>query len=78
MMSLTRSFSQFRGEQERAADARQAEALQRQLEGTASSVATTFVDHSGAARVKVVPLSGLARAAGVRPRLLAGHRRVHQ
>jgi len=63
MMSLTRSFSQFRGEQERAADARRAESLQRQLEGEASSVATTFVDHSGAARVKVVPLSGLARAA---------------
>jgi glutamine synthetase len=63
MMSLPRPFSQLRGEQERMTDAQRAEAVARQLAGRASSIATTFVDHSGAARVKVVPLSGLARAA---------------
>ncbi len=62
-MSLPRPFSQLRGEQERMTDAQRAEAVARQLAGRASSIATTFVDHSGAARVKVVPLSGLARAA---------------
>jgi glutamine synthetase len=63
MMSLPRPFSHLRGEQERAADAQRAEVVARQLAGSASSIATTFVDHSGAARVKVVPLSGLPRAA---------------
>ena len=37
--------------------------LQRQLEDAATSVATTFVDHSGAARMKAVPLAQLANAA---------------
>src|SRR5215472_17441947 len=62
-MSLPRPFSHLRGEQERAADAQRAEVVARQLAGSTSTVATTFVDHSGAARVKVVPLSGLPRAA---------------
>ena len=62
-MSLPRPFSHFRGEQERAADAQRAEVAARQLAGRASAIATTFVDHSGAARVKAVPLSGLSRAA---------------
>ncbi len=60
---MPRSFSPVRGAQERAADARRAEAAAHQLEGRVSSIATTFVDHSGAARVKAVPLSALARAA---------------
>ena len=60
---MPRSFRPVRGGQERAADARRAEAATRQLEGRASSIAMTFVDHGGAARVKVVPLSALARAA---------------
>ena len=60
---MPRPFSQFRGEEERAADERRAQVLERQLAGEISGVATTFVDHSGAARVKAVPLTGLARAA---------------
>jgi glutamine synthetase len=60
---MPRPFSQFRGEEERAADERRAQALERQLAGEISGVATTFVDHSGAARIKAVPLTGLARAA---------------
>jgi len=60
---LARPFSHLRGEQERTADAQRAEVVARQLAGSVSSVATTFVDHSGAARVKVVPLSGLPKAA---------------
>lgn len=62
-MSLPRPFSHRRGEQERTADAQRADVLARQLAERASSIATTFVDHSGAARVKVVPLSALPRAA---------------
>jgi glutamine synthetase len=60
---MPRPFSQYRGEEERAADERRGQALERQLAGEISGVATTFVDHSGAARVKAVPLTGLARAA---------------
>ena len=60
---MPRPFSPFRGEEERAADERRAQALERQLAGEISGVATTFVDHSGAARIKAVPLTGLARAA---------------
>ncbi len=60
---MPRPFSQFRGDEERAADERRAQALERQLAGEISGVATTFVDHSGAARIKAVPLTGLARAA---------------
>ena len=60
---MPRPFSQFRGEEERAADERRAQVLERQLAGEISGVATTFVDHSGAARIKAVPLTGLARAA---------------
>ncbi len=60
---MPRPFSQFRGEEERAADERRAQVLERQLAGEVSGVATTFVDHGGAARVKAVPLTGLARAA---------------
>jgi glutamine synthetase len=60
---MPRPFSRQRSVQERAADERRGQALQRQLAGEVSAVATTFIDHSGAARVKTVPLSGLARAA---------------
>ena len=63
MTSVPRPFTHHRGEQQRAADARRAEAAARQLAGRASSIATTFVDHSGAARVKVVPVTGLPAAA---------------
>jgi glutamine synthetase len=63
MMTLPRPFSHLRGEQERTADSQRAEVVARQLAGRASSIATTFVDHSGAARVKVVPVSGLPAAA---------------
>lgn len=62
-MSVPRPFSRHRGEQERAADERRAQALQRQLADQVTGVVTTFVDHSGAARMKAVPLTGLARAA---------------
>jgi glutamine synthetase len=60
---MPRPFRQFRSEEERAADERRAQVLERQLAGEISGVATTFVDHSGAARIKAVPLTGLARAA---------------
>jgi glutamine synthetase len=60
---MPRPFSHSRSEQERAADERRGQALERQLAGEISGVATTYVDHSGAARVKAVPLTGLARAA---------------
>jgi glutamine synthetase len=62
-MSMPRPFSRFRGEEERAADEQRAQALQRQLADQVSGAAITFVDHSGAARIKAVPLNGLARAA---------------
>ena len=60
---MPRPFSPYRSDEERAADERRGQALARQLAGEVSGVATTFVDHSGAARVKAVPLTGLARAA---------------
>lgn len=60
---MTRPFSRLRGEDERAADELRAQVLQRQLAGQVTGVATTFVDHSGAARIKAVPLTELARAA---------------
>jgi glutamine synthetase len=60
---MPRPYSRHRGAEERAADERRGQALQRQLADEVSAVATTFIDHSGAARVKTVPLSGLARAA---------------
>ena len=60
---MPRRFSRFRGEEERAADEQRAEVLQRQLADQVSGTAITFVDHSGAARVKAVPLTGLAGAA---------------
>jgi glutamine synthetase len=60
---MPRPFSRVRDEQERAADERRAQALERQLAGEVSTVATTFVDLAGAARVKAVPLTGLPRAA---------------
>ena len=64
---MSRPFSRYRGESERAADERRAQVLQRQLADQITGVATTFIDLSGAARVKAVPLTGLARvaAAGV-------------
>jgi glutamine synthetase len=60
---MPRAFSQVRGEEERAADEQRAQALQRQLGGEVTGVAITFIDHSGAGRVKAVPLEALARAA---------------
>ena len=60
---MPRAFSQVRTEEERAADEQRAQELQRQLGGEVTGVAITFVDHSGAGRVKVVPLEALARAA---------------
>ena len=60
---MSRAFTAVRGEPERAADAQRAAELQRELAGRASVVAITFVDHSGAVRVKVVPVSGLTAAA---------------
>jgi glutamine synthetase len=62
-MSMPRSFSQVRGEQERAADEQRAKDLQLQLAGEVTGVIVTFIDHSGAGRVKVVPLEALAGAA---------------
>jgi glutamine synthetase len=60
---MPRPFSPVRDGQERTADEQRAQVLQRQLADEASGVAITFVDHSGAARIKVVPLDALARAA---------------
>jgi glutamine synthetase len=60
---MPRPFSQVRGEEERAADEQRAQELQRQLGGEITGVAITFVDHSGAGRIKVVPLEALGRAA---------------
>jgi glutamine synthetase len=60
---MPRPFSSVRDSQERTADEQRAQVLQRQLADEASGVAITFVDHSGAARIKVVPLDALARAA---------------
>jgi glutamine synthetase len=60
---MPRPFSRSRSAEERAADEHRAQVLQRLLAGEVSGVATTFVDHSGAARVKVVPLTALASAA---------------
>jgi len=60
---MPRPFSLTREDAERAADEQRAQVLQRQLADEVSGVAITFVDHSGAARIKVVPLEGLAKAA---------------
>jgi glutamine synthetase len=60
---MPRPFSLTREDAERAADEQRAQVLQRQLAEEVSGVAITFVDHSGAARIKVVPLAALARAA---------------
>jgi glutamine synthetase len=60
---MPRMFSPVRSEDERAADEQRAVERQRQLDGEVTGVAITFVDHSGAGRIKVVPLEALARAA---------------
>ncbi|HXZ66808.1 MAG TPA: glutamine synthetase family protein [Streptosporangiaceae bacterium] len=60
---MPRLFSPVRGEDERAADEQRAVELQRRLDGEVTGVAITFVDHSGAGRIKLVPLEALARAA---------------
>jgi glutamine synthetase len=60
---MPRMFSPVRDADERAADEHRASGLQRTLVGQVTGVAITFVDHSGAGRIKVVPLEGLARAA---------------
>jgi glutamine synthetase len=56
-------FSWVRDEDERTADEQRAFELQRRLAGQVTGVAVTFVDHSGAGRIKIVPLEALARAA---------------
>jgi len=60
---MPRPFSRIRDENERAADEQRAQVLLRQLAEEVSGVAITFVDHSGAGRIKVVPLGALAKAA---------------
>jgi glutamine synthetase len=60
---MPRMFTPVRDEEQRVADERRAVELQRQLEGEVTGVAITFVDHSGAGRLKVVPLAALASAA---------------
>jgi glutamine synthetase len=60
---MPRMFTAVRDEDARAADEQRAVDLQRQLEGEVTGVAITFVDHSGAGRLKVVPLAALASAA---------------
>ncbi len=60
---MPRLFSPVRSVADRAADGKQADDLQRRLAGQLTGVAITFVDHSGAGRIKVVPLEALARAA---------------
>jgi glutamine synthetase len=61
--TMPRPFSQFRGEDERDADQQRARQLQEQHADEVSAVAVTFIDHSGAARVKSVPLERLDGAA---------------
>jgi glutamine synthetase len=60
---MPRPFSRKREDTERTADEQRAQVLQRQLADEVSGVAITYVDHSGAARIKVVPLAALAKAA---------------
>jgi glutamine synthetase len=60
---MPRPFSEFRGEDERDADQSRARDLQEQYTDEVSAVAVTFIDDSGASRVKSVPLDGLDRAA---------------
>jgi glutamine synthetase len=60
---MPRKFRPVRDEDERAADEQRAVELQRQLEDEVTGVAITFVDHSAAGRLKVVPLAALASAA---------------
>lgn len=60
---MPRAFSQVRSADEQAADERRAQELQRELADDITGVIISFVDHSGAGRVKVVPLEALGRAA---------------
>jgi len=60
---MPRPFSRRREDTERTADEQRAQVLQRQLADEVAGVAITFVDHSGAGRIKVVPLAALGRAA---------------
>jgi glutamine synthetase len=60
---MPRPFSPARDDQERTAAEQRAAVLQRQLADQVSGVAITYVDHSGAGRIKLVPLDGLVRAA---------------
>lgn len=60
---MPRSFSPVRGQHERTADGERAKEMAFRLQSRARAVAITFVDHSGAARVKATPLAGLAAAA---------------
>jgi glutamine synthetase len=61
--TMPRPFSQVRSDEERDADQHRAQQLQEQHGDEVIAVATTFIDDSGAARVKSVPLDGLDRAA---------------
>jgi len=60
---MPRPYSPVRSEAERDDDHRRATELKLQLRDRVSAVATTFIDDSGASRVKTVPLTGLDRAA---------------
>ena len=60
---MPRPFSQFRSDEERDADEVRGQELQRQLADEVSAVAVTFIDDSGAGRVKTVPLARLDQAA---------------
>jgi len=60
---MPRPFSQFRTDGERDADEVRGQELQRQLADEVSAVAVTFIDDSGAGRVKTVPLARLDQAA---------------
>jgi len=62
---MPRLFSAVRGAEERAADEQRARDVQLQLAGQVTGVAITFVDHSGAARLKVVPVRALSKAARI-------------
>jgi glutamine synthetase len=60
---MPRMYSPVRGADERGADSERAKDLELQLAGQVTGVAITFVDHSGAGRIKVVPVAALAGAA---------------
>ena len=60
---MPRTFTLHRSDAERSADEQRGRVLQQQLAGQVTGVATTYVDLSGAGRVKAIPLSRLPHAA---------------